>query len=207
MSPYLIEFLGTFFLVLVIALTGEPIAIGAILIAMIYMGGNISGGHYNPAVTFAVFMRGKITGNKVYKYMVAQIVGGLAAALAYEVITGKLFIPTPANGVELYTVFMIELLFTFALCTVVLQVATNEVNQPNQYFGLAIGLTIMAAVYAGGKISGGVYNPAVAIGPILADSNNLATNISSLLVYIGAPMLSSVLAGFIYNLTKKPTHV
>ena len=199
MQKYLIEFLGTFFLVLTIALTGEPIAIGAILIAMVYMGGYISGGHFNPAVTMAVLVRGRLDVGTALRYMLVQVVGGLVAALVFEVIKESLFIPAPASGVTTYAAFMVEFLFTFALGMVVLNVATSDKVKGNYYYGIAIGLTVMAAAYAGGKISGGVYNPAVAIGPILADATNVGTNLNNLILYIAAPMLGGAVAGFVYN--------
>lgn len=199
MQKYLIEFLGTFFLVLTIALTGEPIAIGAILIAMVYMGGYISGGHFNPAVTMAVLVRGRLDVGTALRYMLVQVVGGLVAALVFEVIKESLFIPAPASGVTTYAAFMVEFLFTFALGMVVLNVATSDKVKGNYYYGIAIGLTVMAAAYAGGKISGGVYNPAVAIGPILADATNVGTNLNNLILYIAAPILGGAVAGFVYN--------
>ena len=199
MQKYLIEFLGTFFLVLTIALTGEPIAIGAILIAMVYMGGYISGAHFNPAVTMAVLVRGRIDVGTALRYMLVQVVGGLVAALVFEVIKESLFIPAPASGVTTYAAFIVEFLFTFALGMVVLNVATSDKVKGNYYYGIAIGLTVMAAAYAGGKISGGVYNPAVAIGPILADATNVGTNLNNLILYIAAPMLGGAVAGFVYN--------
>ena len=199
MQKYLIEFLGTFFLVLTIALTGEPIAIGAILIAMVYMGGYISGAHFNPAVTMAVLVRGRIDVGTALRYMLVQVVGGLVAALVFEVIKESLFIPAPASGVTTYAAFIVEFLFTFALGMVVLNVATSDKVKGNYYYGIAIGLTVMAAAYAGGKISGGVYNPAVAIGPILADATNVGTNLNNLILYIAAPILGGAVAGFVYN--------
>lgn len=200
MVPYLIEFIGTFFLVLTIALTADPIAIGAILIAMIYMGGYISGAHFNPAVTLAVFIRGKIDMQTAIRYMIVQIVAGLVAALVYEIIKGSLFVPAPAAGVKLYSAYVIEFLFTFALGSVVLNVATSDRVKGNYYYGIAIGLTIMAAAFAGGSVSGGVYNPAVAIGPLLADANNTVKHLPHLVLYIVAPMLGGTAAGYFYKM-------
>lgn len=200
MSPYFMEFIGTFFLVLTIALTGEPIAIGAILIAMVYMGGYISGGHFNPAVTLAVLVRGKIDVQTAWKYMLVQVSAGLVAALVFEIIKGSLFVPAPGSEVELVSAYLVEFLFTFALGTVVLNVATADKVKGNNYYGLAIGITVMAAAYAGGAISGGAYNPAVAIGPILADATNVGKNISNLIMYIISPMAGGAVAGLVYKM-------
>lgn len=200
MTPYIIEFIGTFFLVLTIALTGEPIAIGAILIAMVYMGGYISGAHYNPAVTMAVLVRGKIDVPTAIRYMIVQVAAGLVAALVFEIVKGKLFVPAPGQGVELYSAYFVEILYTFALGTVVLNVATSDKVKGNYYYGVAIGLTVMAAAYAGGAISGGAYNPAVGIGPILADATNVSKNVSHLILYIVGPMIGGAAAGFMYKM-------
>jgi len=87
MKRYLTEFIGTFFLVFVGALTvlGKmlfaPLAIGTILMVMVYMGGHVSGGHYNPAVSLGVWMRGKLDTSDFVPYVVAQLVGAMLAAL------------------------------------------------------------------------------------------------------------------------------
>jgi aquaporin Z len=170
MKNYVVEFVGTFFLVLVVGLTViepgagslAPLAIGSTLMVMVYAGGHISGGHYNPAVTLAVWMRGKCDTKDVAPYMIAQILGGVVAAL----VTGfcknnpAVTAATPDVGRAL----VVELLFTFALCYVVLNTATSKKNAGNSYYGLAIGFTVLAGAYAGGAISGGAYNPAVACG-------------------------------------------
>lgn len=198
-SKYFIEFLGTFFLVLTIALTGNPIAIGAILIAMVYMGGYISGGHFNPAVTLAVLVRGKIDQKDALKYMGFQIAGAFMAALIYGVITTQKFVPQPSEGVEMYAAYFIEFLFTFALCSVVLNVATSDKVKGNSYYGLAIGLTVMAGATAAGKISGGVFNPAIAVGPMLADITNAKIHFTNILMYVASAMSAAFFAGIVYK--------
>ncbi len=165
-----VELIGTFFLVLVIGLTVTapgagalaPLAIGAVLIAMIYAGGPISGAHYNPAVTLAVWLRGKCDTQDVPPYIGAQILGAVLAATALRFCKPH----RVANPMVLDVVpaLLVELLFTFALAFVVLQVATSKKSAGNHYFGLAIGLTVLAGAYAAGSITGGVFNPAVAIG-------------------------------------------
>jgi aquaporin Z len=200
MKKYAIEFIGTFFLVLVIALTGNPLAIGAILIAMVYMGGYISGAHYNPAVTLAVFLRGKITLREAGMYVTAQLTAGLVAAITYFALKGAMFTPKPST--EDYMVFVFsEILFTFALATVVLHVATADKIKGNSYFGLAIGLTVMTGAFAMGPISGAVFNPAVAVGPILFDLTNIGINGGNLITYIIAPLIGGAFAATVYNMT------
>lgn len=170
MNKYLTEFIGTFFLVLTIGCTVigggphvvPPLAIGGVLMVMIYAGGHVSGAHYNPAVTLAVWMRGRCPGADVAPYWIAQIVGALAAAFAAKFLVG-----VPENAMSIPRVgpaLLGEFLFTFALVYVVLNTATAKATSGNQFYGLAIGMTVMAGAFAVGPVSGGAFNPAVAIG-------------------------------------------
>jgi aquaporin Z len=167
---YLVELIGTFFLVLVIGLTViepgagafAPIAIGLTLMVMVYAGGHISGGHYNPAVTLAVWMRGKCDTKDVAPYMVSQLLGGVLAA--WTVIYFKHDAMVTPSSPETMRALLNEFLFTFALAYVVLNTATSKKNAGNSYYGLAIGCTVLVGAFAGGAISGGAYNPAVAVG-------------------------------------------
>ena len=170
MNKYLVEFIGTFFLVLVVGLTViepgagnfAPLAIGTTLMVMVYAGGHISGGHYNPAVTLAAWLRGACDKKDVAPYMIAQVVAGIVAALVVSFC--KTGATVTAASPDVAQALVAEFLFTFALCYVVLQTATSEKTAGNSYFGLAIGFTVMAGAYAAGGISGGVFNPAVAAG-------------------------------------------
>ncbi len=202
LSKYIIEFLGTFFLVLTIALSGNAFAIGAVLMTMIYMGGYISGAHYNPAVTLAVYIRGKIRLNDVVLYWIAQCLGGLVAALVYASVRGIFFVPAPGAGESAINIFILELLYTFALASVVLHVATSEKTKDNQYYGLAIGFTVMAGAFAAGPLSGGVFNPAVALGPTVVDYQNLTAHLPNLYLYLSAPLLGGLLAGVVYRMVQ-----
>ncbi len=170
MKNILVEFIGTFFLVLVVGLTVidpgagslAPLAIGSALMVMVYAGGHISGGHYNPAVTLAVWMRGKCDSKDVAPYMGAQVVAGIVAALIVKFLKADAIIaPSDPDAIR---ALLVEFLFTFALCYVVLNTATSKKNAGNSYYGLAIGFTVLIGAYAGGAISGGAYNPAVAVG-------------------------------------------
>ena len=151
MKNYLVEFIGTFFLVFTIGATavfggpGAPIAIGFMLMVMVYAGGHISGGHYNPAVSLAAVVRGALPAKEWIPYAIAQILGGVAAALA-------------------------ECLFTFALCYVVLLTATSKKTEGNSYYGLAIGATVTSGAFAVGSICLGAFNPAVAVSLIAMGS-------------------------------------
>ena len=177
MNKYLVEFIGTFFLVftignVVIGTSGPaaalaPLAIGSALMVMIFAGGHISGAHYNPAVTLAVFLRGKCDAADVVPYIVSQCLGAIIAAIAVIFLKGvEVMASVEAMDISstLPQVLLAEFLFTFALCFVVLNVATADGTANNSFYGLAIGFTVLAGAFAVGGISGGVFNPAVAIG-------------------------------------------
>jgi aquaporin Z len=168
MNKYIAEFIGTFFLVLTIGCTIipgaagviAPLAIGAALMVMVFATGHISGGHLNPAVTLAVFLRGGCPAKDVIPYWIAQLAASFVAALVAVFLCGKSGTPTEITSVP--AAFVAEFLFTFALAFVVLNVATGTAI--NSFYGLAIGMTVMVGAFAVGSISGGAFNPAVAVG-------------------------------------------
>jgi aquaporin Z len=170
MKKYLVEFIGTFFLVLTIGMTViapgagalAPLAIGAALMIMVYAGGHVSGGHYNPAVTLAVWLRGRCASADVLPYWISQILGALAASSLTIYLKGH---PTvvPAE-VNIGPAFIAEFVGTFALAYVVLNVATAKGTAGNSNYGLAIGFTVTTMAFALGGVSGGAFNPAVAVG-------------------------------------------
>jgi aquaporin Z len=171
MNKLTTEFIGTFFLVLtigctVIGTTGTgvipPLAIGAALMVMVFAGGHVSGAHYNPAVTLGVLVRGRCTSADAVGYMVAQCAGAIIAALVVGFLKAGVVV-TPAK-IDISAALVAEFLFTFALVYVVLNVATAKGTANNSFYGLAIGATVMAGAFAVGGISGGAFNPAVAIG-------------------------------------------
>ena len=164
------EFIGTFFLVSTIGYSviapgaGDmaPLAIGATLMVMIFAGGHVSGGHYNPAVTLAVFLRGRCPASDIIPYWIAQVAGAAAAALLVLFMKGNPEVVPMQPDVT--RALVAEFLYTFALCYVVLNVATAKGTSGNPTYGLAIGFTVLAGAYAVGGVSGGAFNPAVAVG-------------------------------------------
>jgi len=171
MKKYIVEFIGTFFLVFTVGCTSiapgagplAPLAIGAALMVMVFAGGHVSGGHYNPAVTLAVWLRGRCDTRDVVPYWAAQA----AAALVAAWIVLKIKMPGAAAPLALAgwkPAFVAEFLFTFALCWVVLNVATAKATAGNSFYGLAIGMTVAVGAFAVGGVSGGAFNPAVATG-------------------------------------------
>jgi aquaporin Z len=170
MTKYVAELIGTFFLVLTIGCTVigpgagplAPLAIGSALMVMIFAGGHISGGHFNPAVTLGVWLRGKCETKDVAPYMIFQIIGAVLAAFVVKFIKGGAAVSPlqPATVPALVA----EFLFTFALVYVVLNVATAKGTSGNSFYGLAIGFTVLVGAFSVGNISGGAFNPAVAAG-------------------------------------------
>ena len=199
----LIEFIGTFFLVLTVALTGNPLAIGGVLATLVYMGGYISGANYNPAVTLALFINEKIDFKTMWRYIAVQMSAGVIAAAVYYGVQGSRFVPQIAATATLPSAFLVEVIYTFLLCTVVLNVATTDKVKDNQYYGAAIGLALMVGAFAGGPISGGAFNPAVGVSPLLYDYQNLGTQLVNMSVYLAGPLTGGILAGLIYQNTNK----
>jgi len=209
MKNYITEFIGTFFLVLTIGLTAgvdlahvAPIAIGGMLMVMVYMGGHISGAHYNPAVSIAMIIRGLLSVKEAIKYILSQLSGAILAVLLINWLGGTIMEIPHSETASPIQILIVEAIFTFALVLVILNVATNPKTEGNSYYGLAIGFTIMAAAYAGGGISGGVYNPAVGTGPILIDAiMGDGGTLSNLWYYLVGPIAGAVLATYVYKLT------
>lgn len=166
----LVEFIGTFFLVLTVGLTAcganatpmAPIAIGIVLAVMIYAGGHVSGAHYNPAVSLAAAIRGALEWKDILHYWVAQLAGGAVAAWA--VVNFTIVNPVPEADICICSLILFEFLFTFALCYVVLHTATSKATEGNSYFGFAIGATVLVGAFASAGICYGAFNPAVALG-------------------------------------------
>jgi aquaporin Z len=163
-----VEFIGTFFLVftvgMAVATAGNlaPLAIGGALMVMVFAGGHVSGGHYTPAVSLAVCLRRKLSANDCAGYVVVQVLGALAAAAVVSILGYTPKSPAAVAGVG--KMLIVEFLFAFALCYVVLNVATAKETEGNSFYGLAIGFTVAVGAFAVGSVSGGAFNPAVAIG-------------------------------------------
>ena len=202
MPKLVVEFIGTFFLVLTIGCVVlnpdsagplAPVAIGSVLMVMIFAGGHISGAHYNPAVTLAVWMRGKCTTNELIGYIPSQVAGAVAAALIVLFLK-KSPTASPATP-DMARALLAEFLFTFALCYVVLNVATAKGTSGNSFYGLAIGFTVLAGAFAVGPISGGVFNPAVAVGITVMGLSSLA----NIWLYLVANFAGGAAAAFVFK--------
>jgi len=202
MKKYLVEFIGTFFLVLTVGMTVidpggagplAPLAIGSALMIMVYAGGHVSGGHYNPAVTIAVWLRGRCPQTDVLPYLGSQLAGGIVAAMLALGLKGDVVV-TPSD-IKIFPALIAELVGTFALAYVVLNVATAKATTGNSYFGLAIGFTLMTMAFAFGSVSGGAFNPAVAVGITVM---HLA-KVADLWVYLVANCAAGALAAITFK--------
>jgi len=207
MNKYLAEFIGTFFLVLTIGCTGigagagviAPLAIGAALIVMVFAGGHISGAHYNPAVTLGVLIRGKVKAADAIPYIIAQIAGAALAALIVSKFLRAGIAVTPIAP-KIGPALLAEFLFTFALVYVVLNAATAEGTSGNSFYGLAIGMTVMTGAFAVGDISGGAFNPAVAVAISMLGISPW----SNLWIYLAADFGAAVVAAIVFLLINSP---
>lgn len=197
----IIEFVGAFFLVLAVGMTGNPLIIGATLMVMVYMGGHVSGAHYNPAVTFAVWMRKKISLEEGLQYMGVQLLGAVCAATLTWLMTHSTPHASPTSDMHILKSLAAEMLGTFALATVVLHVAVAKSNSGNSFYGLAIGFTILAMAGTFGHVSGGAFNPAVGCGPIIVDMFNHGDSIKNIWLYIVGPFAGAGVAALVYGYT------
>jgi len=224
----LAEFMGTMFLCLTVALSvgmgrdNAPLAIGLSLGCLVFALGHISGANFNPAVSLAIAIRGRMDAMTAAAYMLSQVAGGFlggavarlvvedwckdendtivtmmhdGAEIARSCVSGY---PSPDPNVEFFTAFLVETIFTMGLALVVLNVAVSDANAGNSFYGLAIGLTVTFGAIAGGGVSGGAFNPAVGIAlPLI---HNVTEDI---VLYIFGPLAGGALAGLFFMLTAK----
>jgi len=203
MRRFVVEAIGTFFLVFVVTTTGllgtaaAPFAIAAVLAVMVFAGGHISGAHYNPAVTIAVAARNRLAWRDVAAYWTAQVLGGVGGALVgrYVVADHAAASAFTASGRAVVAATVAELLVTFALAYVVLNVATSKHTSGNSFYGLAIGGTVLAGALTVGGVSGGAFNPAVAVGAATAGLLSWAL----VPLYLAVQLTAGVLAGLVFR--------
>lgn len=202
MNKYVVEFIGAFFLVFTIGMcviepgAGNlaPLAIGSVLAVMIFAGGHVSGGHYNPAVTLGVTVRGRAEKALLPGYWGGQVLAAVVAALAVLWLKGN---PEAVPlAIDLPKALLAEFLFTFALVNTVINVATAKGTAGNSFYGFAIGFTVLAGAYAVGGVSGGSFNPAVSVGLVVLGK----LTIGQAVAYIVAQLIAAVAAGTLYRL-------
>jgi len=199
MKRYLMESIGTFFLTIAISLTGNPIAIGLMLIIMIYIGSHISGGHYNPAVSLAFFLEKRLSRYDLMMYWLAQSLGAIGAVSLFMILTNNMFIPEVIPGASIVVSAMLEGILTTLLCWACLTMVINHRYSTTTLPGTIIGLTLMTIVFIGG-----LFNPAVAIGSMICNlmTTGIIIDTAPLFIYIAGPLLGSVGASFLFNYFK-----
>ncbi len=200
-KKYTVEFIGTFFWILTMGMVfiepgaGQfaPLAVGMIVMVMVYAGQAISGAHFNPAITLAVWLRGRLEASEIGGYFISQILGASLAAFIVGFLKGgpeaMPFIPDNT------AVLLGEMIFTFALAFVFLNVLTSKKTNGNAYFGIAIGFTVAAGMYAMGNVSIGVFNPAMALGVSIMGISDWM----NIWVYFIANFLGGALAAVIFT--------
>jgi aquaporin Z len=195
-----VEFLGTFVLVFTVGMSTSksgagilaPLAIGSALMVMVFAGAHISGAHYNPAVSISMLVRGKAAPRQTLAYIPTQLVAGALAGLLVRALAGT---AAPAALANSWKIFVLEFLFTAALAYVVLNVATAKATEGNSFYGLAIGFTLATGVFAAGKLSGGAFNPAVALGGTVTGSLRW----SHYWIYVVASCLGGLAAALVFR--------
>jgi len=199
----LVEFIGTFFLVFTVGMSVidpgagvlAPIAIGSVLAVMIFAGGHISGGHYNPAVTLGVLLRGKIKPPEAVGYWIVQVAASVVAFVLVSYMKPAMPASALNGSLNVGPALLAEFIFTFALVFVVLNVATAKGTEGNSFYGWAIGFTVTAGAFAVGGVSGGAFNPAVAIGGSFMNIFALG----NLWIYVGAELVAGIAAAYTFK--------
>jgi len=196
MKRYAMEFVGTFFLTVAISLIGNPITIGLMLMAMIYVGGHISGAHFNPAISFACFIQNRIKIDEMFMYIAAQSLGAVLALCFFMMITNNNFTLDMVPGSPIAGPMAIEALMVLVLCWVYLMMNVSNRYKDTAIAGIVIGLTLMAIVSAGS-----LFNPAVAIASMVCSiiKDGSCGGASSIMVYIVGPLLGGLAGSFVFD--------
>lgn len=212
-SRYLAEFVGTFLLVFTVGcnvIDGSKVwgvtSIACVLMVSIYAFASSSGANFNPAVSLALGISGKLAWMEVGIYCLVQVVAGIVAGMCYWLMFGKVFNLAPSAGFGWASAGAAEVFYTFMLCFVVLNCAACASTSGNQFYGLAIGFVVIAGGYGAGAISGGAFNPAVALG---IDISSTGIGFGWGLAYVGYELLGAALAGLAFKVVRPeefPSH-
>ncbi|MBO6584962.1 MAG: aquaporin [Gracilimonas sp.] len=199
MHSYVMEAIGAFFLVLVFGFTGDPLAIGLTLMALVYIGSRVSGAHYNPAVSLAFFLKRRLSGAELAGYLIAQLFGAFLAAAAIFFLSTSVFYIEPPSTTNLYQQVFAEVVFTFIFVLVMLTLTFTKSFRKNSLSGLAVGLTFGGMLMVATPVSGGILNPATSIGTASFDLINGGNSIIHSLLYTLAPLTGGALAAFAFS--------
>ncbi len=201
MRHYFVELMGTFFLTLAVAITGNPIAIGFMFMAMYYVGEGVSGGYYNPALAVAAWMRGVLKVEEALIYAGVQSIGAFLAIWFFKALTGDVFMPGMVADLSMGMAISIEVLLAFVFALVLLSVATSKEYKGSVVNGAVMGMTLAALLYVGS----GIINPAIAVGAYLGQlfSDGGALSHDLLFVYICSPLVGGAFAALVYDYIHK----
>lgn len=202
MRHYIIECIGTFFIVLAVSLTENPIAIGLIYLSMLYFGARVSGAHYNPAITQALWLRGKFPTENIVWYVIAQCIGAAAAIIFEYHLSGSLFVPDVSPEDNLLFLCLLETLFTFVLCYLYLVTRTVRAFKDTQLYGIILGFSLI-----GLSSMGGIFNPAIGCASLALNAFFAGAMIhvgNNLFLYVACPLIGSALAGFMFDYFEAP---
>ena len=205
MKKYLVEIIGTFFLVLTVVTTAfiqspmAAFAIASVLIVMVYAGSHISGGHYNPAVSLAYCIRGTLEKKELLPYVIAQLIGGALAVCVLKIAAPTSVSFEPSDYV-LKSLLIAEFLFTFLLCYVVLQTTTTKNTNPNSYYGIVIGFTFLVGILSvGGSFCIAAFNPAIAVSVAILNMLTMKLLVFTVFANLLAAVCSALFFRFVYN--------
>ena len=201
MRHYFVELMGTFFLTLAVAITGNPIAIGFMFMAMYYIGEGVSGGYYNPALAVAAWMRGVLKVDELLIYAAVQSVGAFLGIWFFKALTGNVFMPDVMADLSMGLAIFVEVLLALVFALVLLTVATSKEYKGSVVNGAVMGLTLAAVLYIGS----GIVNPAIAVGAYLGQvfSDGGALSRELLFVYICSPLVGGAFAALVYDYIHK----
>jgi len=202
MKKYVLELIGTFFIVFTVGLGSNPLSVGFAYIAMIYIGFNISGAHYNPVISLVMFLKKKIDVKDLIFYIIFQIIGACLAATSIAMMKSNMQIQ-PVIGDSIYSVIFMEAIFTFFIILAYLSVTSNDFKK-NSFYGLVIGLPLIVGIFSAAPVSGAVFNPAVSIGPSIIDILT-GEGVSQYFTwyYLVGPALGGILAYLLNKLIEK----
>lgn len=202
MKRYVIEALGTFFVVLAVSLTENPMAIGLVYLAMLYFGARISGAQYNPAITLALWLRGALATHMIPKYIAAQCVGAFIAIFFEYSLSGSPFVPDISPEDNVWLICVLETLFTFVLCYLFLLTRTSKTFRDSQHYGMILGFSLI-----GLTSMGGLFNPAIGATSLILNallSGTVAHAANNVLVYVICPIIGATLAGCAFDYLEVP---
>ena len=199
MQKYLMEVLGTFFLVLAFGLTNDAFAVGITLSVLIYLGRSVSGAHYNPAVSFAFFLKRKQSGKEFIAYFGSQLLGAFLASVVILWFSKMVFYLEPPDDTNLYQQAGAEVLFTFLFVLVMMFFSLKPILRKNHLYGFAAGLTFGGIIIIGSRISGGAFNPAISVSSALLDLFKGGNSYIYTLLYLLGPLTGGALAAFVFS--------